>query len=250
MWIKLRIVIILSITALGLAVIASLPPIPQDLGYHNFADSRKLRIFPNAGNVLSNVFFILSGIAGLLRLRSSRHLFLWRFFYCSIILVGIGSAYYHLAPTNSSLVFDRIPMTLSFTSLIALVIAERMSGRAGRYLLIPLVLSGVASVVYWYGTELRGSGDLRSYIAVQYLPILIIPILIVLFPEKRCPIDRALILLLIGYCIAKLCELEDGSIYLLTHHFLSGHTLKHITAGLAVLFFRPEADGDNALKPK
>jgi hypothetical protein len=237
MSIKFRIALILSVLALSLAVLASLPPIPQNLGYHDFADGRRFWIFPNACNVFSNAFFILAGIAGLIRLRTSTHIILWRFFYCSIILVGIGSAYYHSAPTNSSLVFDRIPMAMGFASLVSIVVAERINGTAGRFLLVPLVLAGIGSVVYWYETELLGSGDLRPYIAVQFLPILLIPILIALFPDRKSALDKPLLVLLIGYCIAKLCELEDRTIYVATDHLLSGHTLKHITAALAILLF-------------
>lgn len=237
MSLRYRIVLVAFILGLSLAVLAGLPPIQQDPAYHNFADKRSLWIFSNASNVLSNAVFILAGVAGLLHRRSSEHLFLWRFFLGSIILVGIGSAYYHLAPGNLSLVLDRIPMSFGFASLISIVLAERFNGRAGRLLLFPLLLAGTGSVVYWYVTEINGQGDLRPYIAVQFFPMLLIPLLIALFPEQKSRIDRPLLVLLFGYCIAKIFEVEDRQIYLLTHQFISGHSLKHITAGIAILYF-------------
>jgi hypothetical protein len=40
-------------------------PLPQDLGYHAFADQRSWLGIPNAGNVLTNAFFLLAGVLGL-----------------------------------------------------------------------------------------------------------------------------------------------------------------------------------------
>ncbi len=236
---RLRITLALSVTALGIAAIACLPPIPQDPGYHAFADGRSLRLIPNAGNVFSNALFILAGVTGLLRLKSVKSIFLWRFFYCSIGLVGIGSAYYHLAPANLLLVSDRIPMSIGFASVIAVMIAERINEKAGGLLLFPLVFVGIRSVLYWYAGETSGVGDLRPYIAVQVLPILLIPMLILLFPERKSPADKSLLILLAGYILAKVCEVEDGAIYILTDHLISGHTLKHILAGASLFAFRP-----------
>ena len=45
-------------------------------------------------------------------------------------MVAIGSSYYHWKPSNSRLVWDRLPMTVGFMSLVAVVISETL-GIAG-----------------------------------------------------------------------------------------------------------------------
>src|SRR5262249_49081440 len=53
---------------LAVATVSALwwvPPIPQSLAYHDFADRRSLLGLPNALNVLSNLPFLLVGAAGL-----------------------------------------------------------------------------------------------------------------------------------------------------------------------------------------
>jgi len=57
--------IIICIGVAALIVVAALHPIPQPLEYHNFADKRALLGVPNAGDVLSNLPFVIAGILGL-----------------------------------------------------------------------------------------------------------------------------------------------------------------------------------------
>ena len=77
-----------------------------------------------------------------------------------MLLTAACSSYYHLAPDNARLVWDRLPMTVGFMGLFAAMLTERVNPRLGRALLVPLIFAGVGSVVYWFWTELRGVGDL------------------------------------------------------------------------------------------
>lgn len=52
-------------------------------------------------------------------------------------------------------------MTIVFMSLVSAMIAERIAIRVGLWLLPVLLIIGLASVVQWYLSELRGAGDLR-----------------------------------------------------------------------------------------
>lgn len=45
--------------------------------------------------------------------------------FAGVLLTSAGSTWYHLAPTNDSLVWDRLPMTLGFMGLFA---ASRAAG--------------------------------------------------------------------------------------------------------------------------
>jgi hypothetical protein len=150
------------------------------------------------------------------------------------ILVGAGSAYYHYAPTSDTLVWDRLPMTVAFMGLFSIVVSDRISVSLGRWLLWPLVLAGVASVLYWDWTELQGRGDLRAYGLVQFLPMLLLPLLLI---TSRGNGLRATWLwaTLMTYALAKLAEHFDAAIYAATS-LLSGHSLKHLLGALAIFF--------------
>jgi predicted membrane channel-forming protein YqfA (hemolysin III family) len=233
--IKVGCIGLIVLFAIGIAV--CLPPIPQDVAYHSFADNKMCWGIENAENVLSNIGFILAGLIGLIKIRqlpNNTITLMWRFFFIATIFVGLGSAYYHWRPANDSLVWDRLPMALCFGALTACVCTERLNARIGRLLFTPLVMSGALSVLYWWISEKNGLGDLRPYILVQYLPMILIPLLILLFP-KTPKQDRTYWLLLASYIIAKGFELSDGQIFNLTNHLFSGHTLKHFAAAAGIL---------------
>ena len=238
----LRIACLLGVIAIAVGIVVHLPPIPQDLGYHSFSDDTLRWGTPNGSNVISNVSFIIAGLVGLMRTRSCteiRMACMWRFFFCAIAFVGLGSAYYHYQPSNNTLFWDRLPMTLGFASLTACLSADRFGLRIGSLLFGPLVLSGVFSVLYWLITEQAGAGDLRPYVLMQYLPILLVPLILILFPKNSAN-DRYYWILLCCYIIAKGFEMQDNAIFEITHSLISGHTLKHIIAGVGILLFRPD----------
>ncbi len=248
-----RLFLLLAIVLFAVIALVCAPRIPQDPDYHLFADSVERFGIRNGSNVLSNVIFVIAGVAGLQRVIKPAEFagkFMWAAFYCSVTLVGFGSAYYHLQPSNASLVWDRLPMTLAFSSLTACLFAERIGLTMGRMLFAPLLASGVLSVAYWWVTEKAGVGDLRPYILVQYLPMVLLPTLIILF-RKETARDRPYLILFAGYALAKVLEWQDAVVFVWTGYLVSGHTLKHIVAATAILLFRPElpdrlADRDKA----
>src|SRR5579884_3683303 len=189
------ILVFLGITAVALLALFLLKPIAQDPAYHDFADQRKFWGIPNARNVRSNVPFLFVGIWGvLLVLRTEWGLdsaflqkeekYPYLILFAAVTLVTFGSGYYHWHPNNNTLLWDRIPMAIGFMALFAAVIGERIAWLWGVRLLPLLILAGPLSVLYWYRTETMGRGDLRPYIAVQFLPILLMPVLLLLFPPR------------------------------------------------------------------
>jgi len=116
-------------------------------------------------------------------------------------------------------------------AMLTSIAIERIGVRFGRTLLIPLLLLGASSVGYWYVTEARGHGDYRFYLFVQFFPPLLIGLMIALFPPAYTGMKYLIIAFLL-FALAKLLELFDGEIYHAIH-IVSGHALKHITAGLA-----------------
>jgi hypothetical protein len=231
--------LLLLMAAVVAIITMLLPPTPQPQWYHMFADQRRFWGIPNFYNVVSNLPFAAVGLWGLLFLISAssrqpgRH-FLdprerWPYFviFVGLILTGAGSSYYHLHPDNASLVWDRLPIVLVLMALLAAIIAERMSLRAGLLLMPLLLFIGVGSVLQWRATELRGAGDLRFYAAVQLYSVLFL--LIALLLPSRYTRGRDLAIVAGLYVLAKILEALDRPIFELGH-IVSGHTLKHLAA--------------------
>jgi len=228
---------ILGVVAL-VAIVATpfVPPIPQDPNYHLFADTRTIAGIPNFWNVISNVPFLLVGIYGLslaARLRPGTRRLGYVVFCLAVIGVCFGSAYYHHSPSNPALVWDRLPMSVAFMALFALVLGDRVNPAVGRALLVPLLVLGTASVLYWGWTESQGAGDLRAYLLVQFLPIVLIVVILLTYPGSGASAAWLWGSFLM-YALAKVAELFDAPIFHVTG--LSGHTIKHLLSAIAVLF--------------
>lgn len=218
-----------------------LPAVQQPARYHQFADNRACFGIPNCLDVLSNLPFIAIGSAGLalvlgggaLRVFAQSHE-RWSYvaFFTGALLVGFGSAYYHWAPDGLRLAWDRLPVTIAFMSLLAATISERVDVRIGVRWLAPLVLVGMATVLYWRWGMQRGAGDLLPYGVVQYGGIAAILVLALARPSRYTR-GGDIFILFVWYGLAKGGEIFDQPIYALTG-FVSGHTLKHLCAGLAV----------------
>jgi hypothetical protein len=218
-----------------------LPPIPQPLQYHQFADRHACFGIIGCFDIASNALFALSGLAGLhfLSDETGRRAFInkrealpYRLFFAAAILVAIGSGYYHLAPDNSRLVWDRAAISLALMSLFAAIICERVSLSAGLRLLPLLFAAGLGGVFYWGWSEMRGIGDLRAYGLMQTYPMLLIPLLLRLYPPRYSG-DRDILTVIGLYLLALLCDFTDHQIAALTG-VVSGHTLKHVVAALAM----------------
>ena len=215
------------------------PPFAQDAGYHRFADTLTMFGIANFYNVASNGLLLLVALLGLLTSMRMNvmhvHVKLRREFgvlFTASMLAALGSAWYHLAPDNTSLVWDRLPMAILFTGLLGLVFSIYISGFYGRVLFWPLLLAGVSSVLYWYKTEQLGMGDLRFYALAQYLSVLLVILILILYHRAGKP-TLLLGLSLLMYALAKAAEHFDEMVYHYTG-VISGHSLKHLFAGLAL----------------
>ena len=160
----------------------------------------------------------------------SRERWPYVFVFVGLVLTAFGSAYYHFAPDNARLVWDRLPMTLVFIPLVAALIAERINIKLGLWLLPVLIAIGVGSVIQWHLSEQRGAGDLRFYAAVQLYALLALLAALLLPPRYTRGSDLLVVASL--YALAKIHEATDRQIFSLGN-LLSGHTLKHLAAGAA-----------------
>ena len=218
-----RLLLFAAVAAASLAGLLLLPPIPQDPAYHLFADDRALIGIPNFWNVVSNLPFIAVGAVGLARFRGNAAEIV---LFSGFLLIGLGSSYYHWDPNDGTLFWDRLPMTLSFAAILALVVGERIGEQAGGAVLWAMLAIGVGSLVWW-----RWSDDLRLYFWAQFFPGLALVVLFALYPAKYSKTYYWFIA--VGwYALAKVLEFSDHWVYSLGQ-VVSGHTLKHLAAAMA-----------------
>ena len=208
-------------------------PIAQPIGYHDFADQHAVFGTPHFADVVSNLGFALVALWGWVRLApASRHPAIaagwagYRLFLLGLLLTALGSTYYHLAPDNARLVWDRLPIALACGGLLAGVLGDVRQKDSG--LAAWLALAAIASVAWWYFTDLSGVEDLRPYLLLQGLPILLIPLWQWIYNmpgAERLAFASALAI----YVIAKFAELNDHEIAAALGA-MTGHTLKHLLA--------------------
>jgi hypothetical protein len=214
-----------------------LPSIEQNQNYHNFADQRVLFGVNNAFDTLSNLAFIIVGALGLVNFYNNQYIkisnsfsVILNLFFIAIILTGLGSSFYHLSPNDFTLVFDRLAMSLVFASILAMLAYLKISPRFGLHTLAELLILAPLTVLIW-----KFNGNLTPYVVLQFGGIILV-ILTLLLTKTRMqgPCFTSLIIL---YGAAKLVEFYDEKIFNLSQNLISGHTLKHLIAALAVIIF-------------
>src|SRR5262245_37112118 len=213
---------------------------PQPLDYHHFADTRALYGIENFLDVASNLGFLLVGLLGLVvalrprtRFESAGERAPYAVFFAGMAWTALGSGWYHLAPDNERLFWDRLPMTVAFMSLVAAQLVDRVHVRAGLAMLLPMLAIGAASVIYWRATERAGSGNVMPYGVLQGWSVVVL--LLLAAQPSRYTRGGDLYWVFGGYVLAKGFELFDAQLLALTHA-VSGHSLKHLAAAAAGLF--------------
>ena len=241
--------------ALGLALLVACfgPQVAQHAHYHAFADQRTAWGVPFAMDVLSNLPFAIAGIWGLVGLRrlsklaqSSTQLSIPKaeptsgpgaqpalaaLFFVGLLVTAVCSSFYHWQPDNAGLAIDRLGMVVAFAGLLGLSVADRISGRAGLATAATVLAVGPLSVMVW-----STWGNLLPWALLQGGGMLLIVFLAVCrATSERIPgawgIPLAVVIAL--YALAKVFELADHPVFELTHHLVSGHSLKHAVAALA-----------------
>lgn len=231
------------------------PSLAQDPTYHDFADVRGAWGIPNFGDVVSNAALLLAGLGGLLALRGRgqgprggtadpMH----ALFFGAVTLTAVGSAYYHWAPDSPRLFWDRLPLGLVASAFPAMVLTDRVAVRgSGRVALASWLALGPAAVVYWHIGARTGAGDLRPYFVLQAVAMAGALALLALLPPRHTR-GGAYLLAVASYAAAVVFEQADRAVFE-TLRVLSGHTLKHIAAGLAVAALAWMVAGRRALAP-
>lgn len=218
------------------------PPIGEFPGWMAFADHRGFGVVPHFGDVVSNVGFLVVGLWGLgfvlgpddgRRWSRPAERLPWAVFFLGALLVALASARFHWTPGSATLFWDRLAMAVCFMALTAGVVADRVDLRAGLVALPLLLALGLAGVLHWNVTAVAGQPDLRFYGLVQYFPSVLVVMLVWLFPGRLT--DGRYVAGMLGwYALAKVFELSDGAVFAGLGQTVSGHTLKHLAAAVAI----------------
>jgi hypothetical protein len=241
-----RLAILAALAIVAAAILfGAFPIVRQDAAYHNFADRRTILGIPNFWNVVTNLPFLAVAVWGLPAL-ASRAAFVerWERAAYAILLLGValvafGSGYYHSNPESATLVWDRLPMTVVFMSLLAATIGERTIMSVGKWLLVPLLAAGIGAVAWWAVT-----GDLRAYGLVQFYPVAALPLMLGLFPPRYTG-TRGLWAMVGFYALAKILESFDGLIAAVLS--TGGHPWKHLAAAAAMGCYVKTVAGRSAI---
>lgn len=230
------------IVALAVVAMAAHGPIAQLMHYHEFADHSQWLGIPHAADVLSNLGFAVVAIWGAVRLwpalfpvreraNFESSFYGYALFIASLFLTALGSSFYHLAPDDARLVWDRLPISLACAGLLAAVRAETHAGAHPQRDVLLLSAFAIFSVAWWRFTDLHGEGDLRPYLLLQALPLVLIPLWQWIYgaaKAERLTFAAAIAL----YVAAKAAELHDHEIFAVLG-WISGHTVKHLLSSLA-----------------
>ncbi|HEY9531480.1 MAG TPA: hypothetical protein VIQ55_08820, partial [Burkholderiales bacterium] len=153
------IAVVLGLLLVGLLAQA---PIEQFAAYHDLGDQRTVLGIPHFWNVATNVPFLVVGVMGLdlLRRRPAGASAAWIAVFAGTALVFFGSSYYHLRPSDATLVWDRLPIGAAFMGFFCALIGEHTKVNGDRWL-APLILFSIGTVYWW-----RFTGDLSLWVWV------------------------------------------------------------------------------------
>ena len=209
-------------------------PISQDLAYHDFADDRTIFGINNFFDIISSLPFLFVGILGLYTICQNWGIncsWSWLLLFLSIFFVAFGSSYYHFNPENNTLTWDRLPMAIGFMALFVITISDYINNNLEKWLLLPMCLVGIISVLFWHYTD-----DLRIYAWVQFVSMALLLIIIFIYKPTHLQ-TKYLLYAFLFYILSKIAEHFDNQIYEWLGHGLSGHTIKHLLAAIATFFF-------------
>jgi hypothetical protein len=215
------------------AVLLMHGPIAQFADYHRFADSRAMAGLANFADTISNVPFLLIGLAGILhwlRSEGEERSLAWLAVFAGAVFVCFGSWHYHQNPNDETLVWDRLPIAFTFMAFFVAVLEDHLGRRTASALLLPALISGAAGVFYW-----KETGDLRPYLWTQIVPLLAVPLALGVF-RARYTHRRWYWAVFACYALAKVAEVLDFQIFRMTGTLVSGHTLKHLVAAAGLVF--------------
>ncbi|KAG8052861.1 hypothetical protein GUJ93_ZPchr0001g31181 [Zizania palustris] len=226
-----------AVLASALLLMAT-PRLRHSPALHLFADMRNLLGVPNTLNVITAYPLLLAGVPGLVLCLCGSGCFGislrwealgWFLFYVGNVAAAFGSAYYHLKPDDDRLIWDRLPMMISASSLLSILVIERVDERAG----LSCLLSLLCLILVSSACE-RVLDDMRLWVVLNSAPCIAIPAMLFLFPPKYTH-SRFWFIAIGFYLLARFEGLADRKVYSVNRYFISGHSLEHLCFAMVTL---------------
>ncbi|KAI9118423.1 hypothetical protein K1719_010755 [Acacia pycnantha] len=210
------------------------PKIPRSPYHHHFLDMRNLLGVPSTLNVITNFPFLVVGVLGLVftleggvfNISSQGEAFAWALYYAGIVGIAFGSAYYHLKPDNSRVLWDTLPMMVAYAFLFSCLVIERIGQRIGLCCLFTLLFASFLSVAYE-----RIYSDIRFCVIFQLILPFAIPGVAFMYPSRYTHSTYWFWSTGI-YLLAKFEAVADKKIYYVNSYIISGHSLEHLCLAL------------------
>ncbi|XP_073116655.1 uncharacterized protein [Elaeis guineensis] len=211
-------------------VMVATPRIPHSPALHLFADMRNFLGVPNTLNVLTSFPFLLIGVPGLVLCLSGScfgislkgEVWGWALYYAGAAAAAFGSAYYHLKPDDERVIWDRLPMMISASSVLSNLLIERYDERMGITCLFSLLMLVLVSIACE-----RTFDDLRLCMMFYFVPCVAIPAMVFLFPPKYTH-SKYWFWATGFYLLARFVAIADKRVYSVTRYAISGHSLEHL----------------------
>ena len=209
----------------------------QEQNYHQFADNRMFLGIPNGIDVMSNLAIVFPGIAGIAFVHErQKNKYQWAdsfeptILYClffGMILTFFGSVWFHLDPSNSTLVWDRLGMVIIMACYCSLIIFDRFDSNLAGNIHFPLIIIGFSSVLVWQYFD-----DLRFYFLFK-VQVFFLVLILLKYGNKSYDRAKDYLLSLALFGLATVFEFTDEIVFD-TLVIISGHSLKHIFAGVGL----------------
>lgn len=219
--------------------------------YHEFVDSRSFFGINRFFDTVSNIGFLIVGMLFVkeifLKDQKDFNLIL---IALGSILVFVGSSFYHLAPSDARLLWDRLPISIVFAGVLSYSLSQNnlIVEKYKNTFNIGYLLFSMFSVIFWYVGSLSHANWLGPYVFVQFGGM--ITLIYIAFTGENKSFNKKIWSVLVWYMLAKLCESFDQTIFSLTHEVLSGHTLKHLFAALALYDWFPKENKEKVITSK
>ncbi|KAF3447533.1 hypothetical protein FNV43_RR12719 [Rhamnella rubrinervis] len=206
------------------------PKISHSPKHHLYADMRNFLGVPNTLNVITNFPFLVVGVLGFVfcirgdffNISLRGEVWGWALFYAGTAWVAYGSAYYHLKPGDSRVMWDTLPMMVAYSSLFSSFLVERVGKKIGLSCLFALLFAALLSTAYE-----RTYNDLRLCMMFQLIPCIAIPGMTYVFRPKYSH-SKYWLWATGVYLLAKFEAAADRKIYRANRYLISGHSLHHL----------------------
>lgn len=232
----------------GVAGLLAHGPIALAGNGHRFADALTRLGIPHAANVLSHMPLLAVALAAALACGRRSHdappLRAWTLFFALVALSAVAGSLYHARPGDERFLFVHALIGSASCVLSLIFVSERLTVSIER--MWPLALAALAGPAVWvFGA---GVQDLRWMLALQCLPVVLMPLVVWGLPSRGLPGSDWLVALGL-YALAECASVADPAIWEATRGGIGGMALSHVLLAACIGWLARSAVDSAAMTP-